>query len=91
MFPSFINTKRAGQGFPDENGIDMGQSDYGSMPSLLDAGQAQPQAPNAGQMFLGGIKNNQGRRGNRILQGLSGFSGSGGFMGGLGNVASFLI
>lgn len=89
MFPSFINTKRPGQGFPDENGIDMGQSDYGNMPSLLDAGQAQPQAPNAGQMFLGGIKNNQGK--NRILAGLSGFAGSGGTMGGIGRIAQFLI
>lgn len=76
---------------PDEHGIDMGQTDYGdgSMGSLLDAGQ--PSAPNAKQMFLGGIKNNQGKAGSLLLKGLSGFAGSGGFMGGLGNVASFLI
>jgi len=88
MLNSFMNMKRPGQGYPDEEGIDMGQ--YGDMPSMLDAGQQQPGRPGARQMFLGGIKNGQ-PGGNRLLQGLSGFSGSGGFMGGLGNVAKFLI
>lgn len=81
--------RRPGMGYPDENGIDMGQQDYGSMPSFLDAGQ--PSAPNRKQMFLGGIKNTQGSGANPVLRGLSGFSGSGGLMGGIGRVASFLI
>lgn len=91
MFPSFMNTKRPGQGYPDESGIDMGTPQYGDLPSFLDAGQQQPGAPDMKQMFLGGIKNNQGRPGNRLMQGLSGFSGAGGFAGGVGKIASFLI
>ena len=83
-----MSMRKPGQGYQDENGIDMGQ--YGDMPSMLDAGQQQPNAPGARQMFLGGIKNGKAG-GNRLMQGLSGFSGSGGFIGGLGDVAKFLI
>jgi len=85
-----MQMRRPGQGYQDENGIDMGQSQYGDMPSFLDAGQQQPGRPGARQMFLGGIKNGQ-PGGNKIMQGLSGFSGSGGAMGALGGVAKFLL
>ena len=69
--------------------------DYGNpyqnmQPSFL-SNMSQPSAPNAGQMFLGGIKNNQNKRGSLLLKGLSGFAGSGGAMGGLGSAAQFLL